>query len=91
MGNLATTTAAALTAQDVSLSSRNKAVRAQRRVRSLLRQVAIWLDNWGLRGYPNDTHDWASKVERLRGLKNTNWQVHHQERVQEIIERTSKQ
>ena len=52
-------------------STRKKAVRAQRRVRILLRQVAIWLDNWGLRGYPQDTHDWASKVERLRSLKNT--------------------
>ncbi|MGD0999107.1 MAG: hypothetical protein ABSA67_00295 [Candidatus Brocadiia bacterium] len=52
-------------------STRKKPARAQRRVRILLRQVAIWLDNWGLRGYPQDTHDWASKVERLRSLKNT--------------------
>lgn len=57
--------------QDASLSTRNKAVRARRRVRILLRQVAIWLDKWGLRGYPHDTHDWASKAERLRSLKNT--------------------
>jgi hypothetical protein len=54
-----------------STSARKKARRAQRRVRILLRQVAIWLDNWGLRGYPQDTHDWASKVEQLRSLKTT--------------------
>jgi len=59
------------TAQNALLSNRKKAVRARRRVAILLRQVAIWLDNWGLRGYPQDTHDWASKVERLRSLKNT--------------------
>ena len=64
------------TAQDAPLSTRKKAVRAQRRVRILLRQVAIWLDNWGLRGYPQDTHDWASKVERLRSLKNTGRRIH---------------
>ena len=51
-------------------------MRARRRVRILLLQVATWLDNWGLRGYPQDTHDWASKVERLRGLKNTSRHVH---------------
>jgi hypothetical protein len=60
----------------VQASNRKKAVRAQRRVRILLRQVAIWLDNWGLRGYPQDTHDWASKVERLRSLKNTTRHPH---------------
>jgi hypothetical protein len=65
------TSGTGLTAQNAPLSARKKAVRAQRRVRILLRQVAVWLDNWGLRGYPQDTHDWASKVERLRSLKNT--------------------
>jgi hypothetical protein len=64
------------TAPAAPLSNRKKAARAQRRVRILLRQVAIWLDNWGLRGYPHDTHDWASKVERLRSLKNTTRRVH---------------
>jgi hypothetical protein len=64
------------TAQAAPLSSRKKGARAQRRVRILLRQVAIWLDNWGLRGYPQDTHDWASKVERLRSLKNTSRHIH---------------
>jgi hypothetical protein len=63
-------------AQDTLFSNRKKAVRAQRRVRILLRQVAIWLDKWGLRGYPQDTHDWASKVEQLRSLKNTSRHVH---------------
>ena len=58
------------------LSVRRKPPRAQRRMRILLRQVAIWLDNWGLRGYPQDTHDWASKVERLRSLKNTTRHIH---------------
>jgi hypothetical protein len=57
--------------QNAPLSARKKPLRAQRRVRILLRRVAIWLDNWGLRGYPHDTHDWASKSERLRNLKNT--------------------
>ena len=38
------------TAQNALLSNRKKAVRARRRVAILLRQVAIWLDNWGLRG-----------------------------------------
>jgi len=64
------------TAPNAPHSARKKAVRAQRRVRILLRQVAIWLDNWGLRGYPQDTHDWASKVERLRSLKNTGRRTH---------------
>jgi hypothetical protein len=59
------------TAPDAPHSSRKKTVRTRRRVRILLLQVAIWLDNWGLRGYPHDTHDWASKTERLRSLKNT--------------------
>jgi hypothetical protein len=59
------------TAQNALLSDRKKAMRGPRKVRILLRQVAVWLDNWGLRGYPQDTHDWASKVERLRGLKST--------------------
>ena len=59
------------TTRNAPHSNRKKAARAQRRVRILLRQVAIWLDNWGLRGYPQDTHDWASKVEQLRSLKNT--------------------
>jgi hypothetical protein len=63
-------------ARDAPLFNRKKAVRARRRVRILLRQVAIWLDNWGLRGYPQDTHDWASKVERLRSLKSTSRHVH---------------
>ena len=57
-------------------SSRKKGARTHRKVRILLRQVAIWLDNWGLRGYPQDTHDWASKVERLRSLKNNTRNVH---------------
>ncbi len=57
--------------QDARLSSRNKAGRARRKVRILLRRVAIWLDQWGVRGYPQDTHDWATKIERLRSLKNT--------------------
>jgi hypothetical protein len=64
------------TAPNAPHSSRKKAMRARRRVRILLLQVATWLDNWGLRGYPQDTHDWASKVERLRGLKNTSRHVH---------------
>ena len=68
--------AAGSTAQSAAASSRKKAQRTQRRVRILLRQVAVWLDNWGLRGYPQDTHDWASKVERLRSLKNTTRRVH---------------
>jgi hypothetical protein len=59
------------TASSAPHSSRKKPVRARRRVRILLLQATIWLDKWGLRGYPQDTHDWASKVERLRGLKNT--------------------
>jgi hypothetical protein len=63
-------------AQKAPPSARKKPPRAQRRVRILLRQVAIWLDNWGLRGYPQDTHNWASKVERLRSLKNTTRQTH---------------
>ncbi len=63
-------------APNAPLSARRKPPRAQRRIRILLRQVAIWLDNWGLRGYPQDTHDWASKVERLRSLKNTTRHIH---------------
>jgi hypothetical protein len=63
-------------AQDAPLSARKKTVRAERRARVLLRQMANWLDNWGLRGYPQDTHDWASKVERLRSLKNTSSHFH---------------
>jgi hypothetical protein len=62
-------------AQNLLLANRKKAVQARRRVRIMLRQVAIWLDNWGLRGYPHDTHDWASKVEQLRNLKNTSRHV----------------
>jgi hypothetical protein len=64
------------TALNAPHSSRKKAVRVRRRVRILLLQAAIWLDKWGLRGYPQDTHDWASKVERLRGLKNTTRHAH---------------
>jgi len=64
-------------AQNAPLAAaRRKPARAERRVRILLRQVTIWLDNWGLRGYPQDTHDWASKAERLRSLKNTSRHVH---------------
>lgn len=70
MGSLIPTVTWGLTAQDVPLPSRKKTVHGRRRIRILLRQVAIWLDNWGLRGYPHDTHDWASKTERLRSLKN---------------------
>jgi hypothetical protein len=77
MGSLTATTTTALTAQDALLSTRNKAARVRRRVRILLQQVAIWLDNWGLRGYPHDTHDWASKIEWLRSLRNTTRHVHH--------------
>ena len=58
------------TAQKTPLSARKKPLRVPSRGR-VLRQVAVWLDNWGLRGYPQDTHDWASKTERLRSLKNT--------------------
>ena len=65
-----------LPAQDAPLSTWNKAAHARRRARILLRQVAIWLDNWELRGYPNDTHDWASKTEQLWSLKNTTRHVH---------------
>ena len=64
------------TAQNAPFSTRNKAVRGRHKVRIALRQAAIWPDNWGLRGYPYDTHDWASKAELLRGLKNTAWHVH---------------
>jgi hypothetical protein len=63
-------------AQNAPPAARRKPARAERRVRILLRQVTIWLDNWGLRGYPQDTHDWASKAERLRSLKNTTRHVH---------------
>ncbi len=63
-------------AQSAPPAARKKPARAQRRVRILLRQVTIWLDNWGLRGYPQDTHDWASKAERLRSLKNTTRHIH---------------
>jgi hypothetical protein len=59
-----------LPAADALLSASNKAGHARRRVRILLRRVAIWLDRWGLRGYPHDTHDWGSKTEQLRNLKN---------------------
>jgi len=58
-------------AQKAPPSARKNPMRVHRRVRILLRRMAVWLDNWGLRGYPQDTHDWASKVERLRNLKNT--------------------
>ena len=73
MGRLTARVTAAPTAreQDAPLPSRKKAVHARRRIRILLRRVGIWLDNWGLRGYPHDTHDWASKIERLRSLKST--------------------
>jgi hypothetical protein len=64
------------TGPDAPLSPRKKGAHARRRVRILLRQAAIWLDNWGLRGYPQDTHDWASKVERLRSMKNTSRHAH---------------
>jgi hypothetical protein len=70
MGSLMPTATAGLTAQDVPLPSRKKAVHGRRRIRILLRQVTIWLGNWGLRGYPHDTHNWASRTERLRSLKN---------------------
>jgi hypothetical protein len=52
-----------------------KPLRLQRRVRVLLRRMGIWLDAWGLRGYPHDTHDWPSKVERLRSMKTTSRHV----------------
>ena len=71
MGNFTETTTRGPTAQDAPLSTRNRAVPARRRVYILLRRVAIWLDNWELRGYPHDTHDWASKTEQLGSLKNT--------------------
>jgi len=48
-----------------------KPLRLRRRVRVLIRRMGIWLDAWGLRGYPHDTHDWPSKVERLRNMKTT--------------------
>jgi len=83
MGRFAGTATTALMAQDTQLSVRNKVMPASRRVRTLLWQAAIWLDNWGLRGYPHDTHDWASKIERLRSLKNTTRQVQCREPVQE--------
>jgi len=76
MGSLIATTTRGPTAQDAPLSTRNRAVPARRRVRILLRQVAVWLDNWELRGYPHDTHDWASKTEQLWSLKNTTPNVH---------------
>ena len=62
--------------RDVPHSAGKKGARAHRKVRILLRQVAVWLDNWGLRGYPHDTHDWASKVERFRSIKNTSRHMH---------------
>jgi hypothetical protein len=63
------------TAPNAPLSAGKKPSRARRRVRIFLRQVAMWLDRWGLRGYPHDTHDWASKIERLRSLKDTRRRV----------------
>jgi len=48
-----------------------KPLRLRKRVRVLIRRMGIWLDAWGLRGYPQDTHDWSSKVERLRSMKTT--------------------
>jgi len=53
------------------VSPRKKAPRAHRRIRVFFRQIALWLDGWGLRGYPQDMHDWGSKVEQLRRLKTT--------------------
>jgi hypothetical protein len=55
--------------KDTPLSSRKKAGGRQRRVRILLRHVAIWLDNWELRNYPQ-AYDWSLKSERLQSLKN---------------------
>ena len=49
-------------------------LRLRKRVAVLVRRMGVWLDAWGLRGYPQDTHDWSSKVERLRSMKTTS---HH--------------
>ena len=89
MGSLTTTATTGPTAQAAPLSTRNEALRVRRRVRILFRQVAIWLDNWGLRGYPHDTHDWASKAEWLRSLKHTTRCVRHRKLVQEVNRRAS--
>lgn len=58
------------------MSVSKKSSPAQRRVRILFRKIGIWLDAWCLRGYSQDTHDWPSKLEKLRSLKKTSRQVH---------------
>ena len=57
------------------LRGAKRPLRARRRVAVLIRRMGIWLDAWGLRGYPQDTHDWSSKVERLRSMKTTSRQI----------------
>ena len=51
------------------MTQRDRETASERRFRVALRRIGVWLDAWCLRGYTQDTHCWAAKIENLRSLK----------------------